>query len=486
MKVIISYPPLDSDKGTPLLGQNRQFQWFSDPTYIYPIVPAAAATLLHRHNYQVIWNDAIALGWKYNKFLEFISLERPDIIVMETKTPVVSEHWRITKELKALGDDNWQPKIVLMGDHVTALPKETMANSEVDYLITGGNYDTSLLSLCEHLKKDTPLAPGIWYREDGKVKNSGQFRLTGDLDKLPFIDRELTNWRLYSEKNGNFRRLPGTYIMAARDCWWGRCSFCSWTTLYPGEEWQVRSPKNVLDEIGELINKYGVKEIMDDSGTFPVGKWLREFCQGMIERGYNKQVQLDCNMRLGVLKQDDWNLMAKAGFRFILLGLESANQSTLDRLNKNLKVEQITDGVRMAKKAGLSPHITVMVGYPWENMADTQNTIELAKKLFKKGWVDTLQATIVIPYPGTPLYQQCEENGWLKTKKWEEFDMRAPVMSTKTTDEEIRQLTQELYRSFVTPSFFLRKVLSIRGLDDIKFFWRAGRAVVGHLTDFKA
>jgi len=46
LKIAISYPPLESNKGIPLLSQNRQFQWFKAPTYIYPMVPAYAASLL--------------------------------------------------------------------------------------------------------------------------------------------------------------------------------------------------------------------------------------------------------------------------------------------------------------------------------------------------------------------------------------------------------------------------------------------------------
>ena len=51
LKISISYPPLESDKGIPLLSQNRQFQWFSEPTYIYPMVPAYAATLLKENGF---------------------------------------------------------------------------------------------------------------------------------------------------------------------------------------------------------------------------------------------------------------------------------------------------------------------------------------------------------------------------------------------------------------------------------------------------
>ena len=204
----------------------------------------------------------------------------------------------------------------------------------------------------------------------------------------------------------------------------------------------------------------------------------------MIERGYNKKIRLDCNMRLKSLNQEEYNLMRKASFRFILYGLESANQKTLDHINKNLKVPEIEKGVAMAKKAGLDPHITTMMGYPWETLEDAKRTIALSKKLFDCGYVDTLQATIVIPYPGTPLFRECKENGTLATENWDDYDQRSLVMKTELSESDIKELTQGLYKSFMTPKFIWRKIIGIRSFDDIKFLIRAAGKLFGHLADF--
>ena len=100
LKIAISYPPLEIEKGTPLLSQNRQFQWFSDPTYIYPMIPASAATLLEKNGYEVFWDDAIAEGLSYEEWKKRIIREKPDIVAIETKTPVIKRHWKIINELK--------------------------------------------------------------------------------------------------------------------------------------------------------------------------------------------------------------------------------------------------------------------------------------------------------------------------------------------------------------------------------------------------
>ncbi|GAG95790.1 unnamed protein product [marine sediment metagenome] len=161
-----------------------------------------------------------------------------------------------------------------------------------------------------------------------------------------------------------YKREPFTYTMVGRDCPYGKCTFCSWTTLYP--KFRTRSPENLLDEIGILIERYKIREIFDDTGTFPSGVWLKRFCEGMVERGYNKKIIIDCNFRFDYLTEERAKMMKEAGFRLMKLGLESANQKTLDKLRKNNTVEQIKNGCKIAKDAGLDVHLTIMVGYPCE------------------------------------------------------------------------------------------------------------------------
>ncbi|MDD4899078.1 MAG: radical SAM protein [Candidatus Omnitrophica bacterium] len=483
MKIIIAYPPLNKDKGLATLGQNRQFQYFKEPTFIYPVVPAQAATLLKSKGFEVIWLDCIAQGLSLDDFLRIVRKEKPDLVAMETKTPVIKQIWRIIDQLKKLDTDGMRLATVLFGDHVTALPEESFQNSQVDFVLTGGDYDFLLLSLCNYLNNQAVLEPGIYYRENGELKNTGKFRLSHNLDSLPFIDRGLTQWQLYAYKNGNYKRTPGTYIMSGRDCWWGRCSFCSWPTLYPN--FRTRSVENVLDEIGMLIKNNRVREIMDDTGCFNAGEWLRDFTKGMVDRGFAKKIYFDCNMRFGALKEEDFRAMKKANFRLLLFGLESANQATLDRINKNLKVERIIEDCRMARKAGLFPHITIMFGYPWESYPEAWKTMELGKWLLKKGYAYTMQATVVIPYPGSGLFEESKQTGALSTLDWDDYDMKQPVMKSPIPPDRIMELVQQMYKVSFSPEFIARKILSIRDFDDLAYSARAFKKVFGHVFDFK-
>ena len=489
MRVAIAYPPFPSEKGVPLLSQNRQFQWFTRPTYIYPVVPALAATQAKRAGHEVAWLDGIASGWSQDAFQERLSAFKPDVVMLETKTPVVSRHWAYIRVLKARMPG---VTVVLVGDHVTALPEESFGQCPVDFVLTGGDYDFLLMNLlaCLQAAAGNPLPyatlePGIFWREGGRVRNNGAFRLDHDLKALPWIDRELTQWRLYSEKNGNYRRTPGTYLMSGRDCWHGKCTFCSWTTLYP--TYRARDPKDVVDEIGELIGRYGIREIMDDTGSLPAGAWLKTFCEEMIARGYNKQVKIDCNMRFGCLDAEAFRLMKRAGFRLVLFGLESANQSTLDRLIKGVDVPQIEEGAKAAARAGLDVHVTVMFGYPWEGQGEINNTVCLARKLLRKGYAYTLQVTMVVPYPGTPLFRELDQAGLLLTKNWDDYDMRRQVMKSGVPEEAIKGAVRQVYRAFLHPETVLRRLVSTRDpVADLKFYWRGFLSLAGHLRDFKA
>ncbi len=481
MRVAIAYPPLDSAKGVPLLSQNRQFQWFNRPTFIYPVVPATAATMARDAGHEVAWLDGIASGWTTAEFDDRLAAFNPDVVMIETKTPVIGAHCEILKHLKTRLPG---ARLVLVGDHVTALPREPFELSPVDYVLTGGDYDFLLVNLLNHLESGAPLEPGVWHREDGTLVSTGTFQLDHDLKQTPWVDRDLTQWRLYAEKNGNFRRTPGTYIMSARDCWHGRCTFCSWTTLYP--TYRSRDPVDCVDEIEHLVEHYGVREIMDDAGSLPVGAWLTVFCVEMIRRGLNRRVRIDCNMRFGRLCADEFQLMRQAGFRLVLFGVESANQMTLDRLIKALTVVEIQEGARMAAQAGLDVHVTVMFGYPWEGTGEIENTVELARWLLRKGYAYTLQCTMVVPYPGTPLFRELQEAGQLVTQDWPDYDMRTAVIKTPVPEAEIKAAVRRVYKGFLLPETIVRRLLTTRHpIDDLRFYWRGFRSLVGHLKDFK-
>lgn len=485
MKVMVCYPPLYKRNRFPLLGQNRQFRFSSSPEVrIYPIVPSSAATLLKEDGFKVEYIDAINARMGWDEFMTEFRRFDPDLVVMETKTPVVKDHWDIIDKLK---EDFPDTKFVLVGDHVSFLPAESLEMSKVDYVVTGGDYDVGVLGLARYLDgRSKELPPGVWYRKGDEIKNTGKPVLIDNLDELPFIDRYLTKWWLYGEA---YLYHPCTYMMWGRGCYPGVCTFCVWASNLWMHKARLRSVENVLDEIEMIVDKLRVKEIFDDTDTSTWNrKWLIQLCKGLIERGLNDRVYISCNARADNLDRDLCRLMKKAGFRLLKVGLESGSDYTLKRINKLEDVEKIRQGIRNAKDAGLNVLMTIMVGYPWETYEDFVKTYNLARELmlYKTRVGDSLQASVVVAYPGTPMYFEALKNGWfiIDPKDYEAYDMSRPVFKTPIPHKTVMELCDRLWRIHLDPMFIIKTLTSIRKPDDLRLLWQGLRSVLGHTKDF--
>lgn len=495
-KVLVGYPPVESAKGTALLSQNRQFQYFQVASFLFPVAMGTAATMARDKGYNVIWYDAVAEYMTTEIFDKMLEREKPEIFFFETKAPVVKKHWASIKRLKQKFP---QMKIVICGDHVSYDARETMENSPIDFVIKGGYYDFAFCELLDALKEGKKIPQGIWYRAGGnplsltpngkygEIVDNGRYNFVGKLDDAPIIDRRLTKNENY-QIEFNLKGRPLAYIMSGRDCWYGKCTFCVWDhTLYPKGAFKVRSPENVMKEVKYLVDECGVKEIFDDCGTITVGPWLEKFCKLMIESGYNKKVMYSCNMRFGAVNLQQYQMMKAAGFRLLKYGLESGCQKTIDKLDKGTTIPGVIKACREAKQAGLIVHLTMMVGYPWETKKDAMETIRLAKFLMTKGYADVLQSTVIVPYPGTPLYEEGREKNWFRFNPmdYERFDMTEPVFKTPgMTPDDVQKLCQMNYRIYLDPRFIFQHAKKIKTMEDVVYTLNGMKAVVGHLVQF--
>ena len=292
----------------------------------------------------------------------------------------------------------------------------------------------------------------IW---DGIDNGSYDKVITDDIqidvpfEKLPFPDRIFTNGKdPRTQIYGNFKLKPNTHMMASNLCWWGRCTFCVDTLkLQQGEKRGLREVGHVLAEIDDLIG-LGYRECFDDSGTFPIGEWLERFCREMIRSSRNKKIVLGCNMKPIEEKVVPFKLMKEAGFRFMLVGVESANQRTIDRIRKGQESSKVVENIKAMNDAGLEVHLTSMFGYPWETHDDAMRTVHLVHHLLKKGYVKTAQASVFSPPRTKP--------------------------DPNSTGHKYVPMIYDAYRS---PQFWWHKLTDIRKWEDITYILRGARLV---------
>lgn len=263
---------------------------------------------------------------------------------------------------------------------------------------------------------------------------------------LPYPDREFTDaknprWQKY----GNYKHHPASHMMASNLCWWGKCTFCVDTKkLEEGEPQKTRSVAHVIEEIDDLI-AHGYKEVFDDSGTFPIGDWLVEFCEEMMKKDRYKKIKVGCNMKPIKL---DFKMMKAAGFRFILVGVESANQKTLDIIKKGQHQINVRKNLKAMADAGLEPHLTSMFGYSWESHEEEMNTVRFIQEMLKRGYAKTAQASVYSP-PRT-----------------------APDPNSK--GHKYIPMIYDVYRN---PEFLYRKIIDIKCFEDLTYLIRGARLV---------
>ena len=141
--------------------------------------------------------------------------------------------------------------------------------------------------------------------------------------------------------------------------------------------------------------------------------------------------------------------MRKAGFRFILVGVESANQATIDRIQKGQKANNVVANLKAMADAGLEPHITTMFGYEWETHEDAMRTVNLVHYLLKKGYAKTAQASVYSPPRTAP-------------------DPNSPG----------HKYIPMIYEAYRSPQFWWQKLKDIRRWEDVTYLGRGARLVL--------
>jgi anaerobic magnesium-protoporphyrin IX monomethyl ester cyclase len=462
MKIAISYPPIVNQDGQKaMVSQNRNVQFFKEPTYLLPIIHGQAATWLRDIGYDVLWDDGNSQLKTFDNWYLNLITEAPNIIVFESTTPVMKFYWAVANKLKI---DLPHCTIIMTGYHSMRKPEETLRESSVDIVLRSNHVDFVLQKLIPFIdentnwRKNCSIEGLVFRRDENSFLDTGNFKQIEPLDLAPNVDRDLVQWKNYAYENGNFLQTPGTYATSVvRDCMFGKCSFCRYNG--PDLTFSMRSVQKSLDEYQRLIEDYGAREIFDDSGVWYRGAEAKEFAQGIIDRGLHKK---DCyfgfNTRFGYLDEDTISLLAKANFRFILVGLEAADEETLNRLNKGYGPKDSEHNLKLYTKYGLFPHLTIMVGYYWQTRDQLEKTIATVKRFMFQGIARTLQVTLCTPIDFTPYHQECLDKKVFLTNNYDDFDMSKLIVKTPLPHNIYYDAIREMYTIAFHPKFILKQI----------------------------
>lgn len=362
-------------------------------------------------NLELAVTDGLLKGYKQT--LAKIDDFDPDILCVSYYTPTAQSACKLVTDLKEKKPELF---IIAGGPHVSALPEEIMEKSRADAAVIGEGEQTVLELVNEfRAKKNVSLmdfgsVDGIAFRKDGEVIRTSPREFIKDINTIPFPARDLVDMKDY---RGWYlcKQTPETTVILSRGCPYN-CTFCSnvvWKSSRPYV--RLRSPKNVADEIESLSEKYGIREVFDNSDEFNGSvQNAIAICDEIKKRRLD--ISWKTQLRAHPLPEELVRAMAGAGCWYVHLGIESGNPRTLKGIKKHITLEQVKEACLMLKKYKIKILGLFMLFNVWEeggellfeDVESTQNTLSFAEMLANGGLLDYLGWSITTPYPGSALY----------------------------------------------------------------------------------
>lgn len=327
---------------------------------------------------------------------------QPDILAYSITTGAHQYYLSLNKELKK----QFKVYSVFGGPHTTFYP-EIINEGGVD-AICRGEGEEAFVEFVNKLEKKESVdkVKNFWIKKGNKIIKNPVRDLVENLDKLPFLDREIVY-----KKYEFFLNLKIKRFMASRGCPFD-CTYCfnrHYNALYKnkGRIVRYRSVKNVIDEIKEVRSKYPLKVVKFVDDTFNLDKiWLKEFCEK-----YKKEVGLPfvCNIRADITTEEDARKLKEANCIMVYMGIESASERIRKEvLGRNVTNEQILNVCKLLKKYKIKIVTQNMLGIPSEKLKDSFDTILFNSKCKP----DFPGFSIFQPYPNTVIADYAIKNGF--------------------------------------------------------------------------
>ncbi len=354
-----------------------------------------------------IADNLIRIGLSFEDIEKIIRSYGPDIVGVNNSFTKQRENAHTIYEIAKKIDKNIIT--VAGGAHPTVMPELVLADKHVDYVVIGEG-DRTIIELVYLIegKTDVSALDGVGYRESGKIKIIPKTRFIENLDTLPFPAWHLLSMEKYfglKASHGDCRRKRFSPIITSRGCP-AQCSFCSAYAVW-GRGFRYRSAENVIGELKQLKQLYGIEEIMfeDDNLTLNPQR-AEEIFDLMINERLNMEWDTPNGIAAWTLNENLIDKMKESGCRNLNFALESGNQHVLDTvIKKPLNLEKVKPLVRYAQRIGLDVGIFLVVGMPGETEEQMWDSFRMAAQL----GIYTPHISIATPYPGSALYDLCKE-----------------------------------------------------------------------------
>lgn len=419
----------------------REIKSFWFPTWLaQPAAMIEGAKLIDAPPHRQSMADVLPLAKQY------------DLLVMHTSTPSFASDVKVAEAMKA---ENPNLKIGFVGAKVAVDPDGSMKAAKILDFVARNEFDFTLKEIAEG--RDWASITGMSYRDaNGEIVHNAERATLENMDELPYVtnvyqrDLKIENYFI------GYLKHPYISIYTGRGCK-SRCTFCLWPQTVGGHRYRTRSVAHVVEEIRKAREMFPqVKEFFFDDDTFTDDLPRAE----AIARELGKMgITWSCNAKANV-PRETLKVLRENGLRLLLVGYESGNQQILHNIKKGMRIDVARRFTQDCHDLGIAIHGTFIMGLPGETRETIEETIQFALDINPH----TIQVSLAAPYPGTFLYQQAVENGWLDVEHAELVDehgvQMAPLHYPHLSHKEIFDAVEVFYRRFY---FRRKKIVSIVG-----------------------
>lgn len=360
--------------------------------------------------------------------------------------------------------------VIFGGHHVTALPRETLSNPYVDFIVRGEGENT-IKELIAALENGLPLEniKGIGYKVGNQLVINEDRKLIEKLDSLPLPAYHLIDVKKYfkftSMHGMKIRHKQFMPIFTSRGCPYN-CIYCHHSE---GSRFRPKSPEKVLEEIELLIEKYGIREFHIEDDTFNLDiKRAKKIMDLIASLKQNLYIQFPNGLRADIMDEELADKMKRAGTFLVCLGVETGTDRIMKILQKNLNLTKVKPTVDILVKKRILTWGYFMLGFPSETKDEMQQTVTFAKKLN----LHFASFSILIPFPGTPLWEMIDTSKISFDQYFRNLNYSSPMITlSEVPAQEMPLIKKKASRQFFSPWRLIRIASYITSFNDIKYYW---------------
>jgi anaerobic magnesium-protoporphyrin IX monomethyl ester cyclase len=287
-------------------------------------------------------------------------------------------------------------RIVVGGPHPTILPRPTIADENIDAVVTGEG-ERAFVELLGRFAagREDDGVPGVWTRS---THPTARAEAVEDLDELPAPAWDLVDMRPYSlwptMAPVGVRRYRS--IVTSRGCPYG-CIFCH---RNHGKRFRPHSPGRVLEELERGAREGRARDIEVVDDVFNLDRRRVEaIAEGVLRADLRLRFQFPNGLRSDLLDDPLLALMRRMGTNWISFAIETANERLQRLIGKRLKLERAREAIAAASRLGIFCDGFFMIGFPTETEEEARRTVRFALE----SALHSAKFFIVVPFPETEL-----------------------------------------------------------------------------------